>query len=104
MAVRSRNIMGPSLLVGLGTLLLLNNLEVLPWSIWREAWQYWPILLILAGAAFLLDSGSGRPFHILGWVVVILVIWGVVTIVVSLGPGSEYLGGAGCAFAFLREY
>jgi hypothetical protein len=36
-------------LLGAGIVLLLNNLQVVPWSIWRDVWPYWPVLLILLG-------------------------------------------------------
>jgi len=36
-------------LLVLGILLLLNNLEYLPWSIWSSLWPFWPLLLVLLG-------------------------------------------------------
>ena len=40
---------GPTILIGLGILLLLSNLGMLQWSVWDTAWRLWPILLIAAG-------------------------------------------------------
>jgi hypothetical protein len=40
---------GPLVLLGAGVLLLLNNLQILPWTIWRDLWPYWPVLLIFLG-------------------------------------------------------
>jgi hypothetical protein len=37
------------LLVALGTLLLLHTTDVLPWTVWFVLWQFWPVLLIVAG-------------------------------------------------------
>lgn len=58
-------------LLGAGVLLLLNNLQLLPWTIWRDLWPYWPVLLILLGVeAFV----SGR------------VAWGTLVALVLLIP------------------
>ncbi len=51
------SIVGPTLLVGLGVILLLNNLGYLTWSLW-EIVRLWPILLIAAGLEVLLGHRS----------------------------------------------
>ena len=48
-APRRRSFVGPLLLLSAGVLLLLNNLALLPWSIWRELWPFWPLLLVFLG-------------------------------------------------------
>lgn len=48
-APRRRSFVGPLLLLSAGVLLLLNNLGLLPWSIWRELWPFWPLLLVFLG-------------------------------------------------------
>ena len=53
----------PILLIILGTLLLLNNLGILPWSIWNNLWKFSPLLLILIGLELLL--GKGRLTNLL---------------------------------------
>ena len=45
----SSDIVGALLLIAVGTLLLLNNLNLVPWSIWQDLWQFWPVVLILWG-------------------------------------------------------
>jgi hypothetical protein len=66
-----RHLVGPLVLLGAGVLLLLNNLQILPWTIWRDLWPYWPVLLILIGLeAFV----SGR------------VAWGTLVALVLLIP------------------
>lgn len=37
------------LLIFLGIVFLLNNLNILPWTIWLSLWRLWPVILILAG-------------------------------------------------------
>ena len=45
----SPDIVGALILITVGILLLLNNLNLVPWSIWQDLWQFWPVLLILWG-------------------------------------------------------
>lgn len=54
---RHVSLVGPTLLVGLGIILLLNNLGYLHWSLW-EIVRLWPILLIAAGLEVLLGHRS----------------------------------------------
>jgi hypothetical protein len=35
--------------ITVGSLLLLNNLNLLPRTIWSELWKFWPVILILLG-------------------------------------------------------
>lgn len=53
---------GPLIVIGVGVLLLLNQLEILQYDIWRVVW---PVLLIIAGLALLVRRAgrvpAGRP-------------------------------------------
>lgn len=51
-------IVGPLLLITAGVIFLLNNLEVLPWSIWNQLWRLWPLILVLIGLEILLGRRS----------------------------------------------
>ena len=56
-----RDIVGAFLLITIGTLLLFNNLNLIPWSIWPELWRFWPVILILFGLQIILgDSWFGQ--------------------------------------------
>ncbi|MBI2756694.1 MAG: hypothetical protein HYX52_08290 [Chloroflexi bacterium] len=55
---------GPVLLVALGTLLLLNNLGVLPREVWSGLWRLWPLGLVLVGLSLVL--GGRIPRLLLG--------------------------------------
>jgi len=68
---RGRHIVGPLILLGAGIILLLNNLQVVPWSIWHDIWPYWPVLLVLLGVEALV---TGR------------VAWGTLVLLVLLLP------------------
>ncbi len=41
-------------LLFLGVILLLQNLGVLAWGLWRELWRFWPVLVIGGGFRVLL--------------------------------------------------
>ena len=62
------------LLVALGTVLLLNTVGILPFRIWRELADYWPVLLVLVGVKVLLAPRA----PLLGIGVVALIVSGVV--------------------------
>jgi hypothetical protein len=53
---RRVSLVGPVILIGLGIILLLNNLGILAWSAWDVIFRLWPILLIAVG----LDIFIGR--------------------------------------------
>jgi hypothetical protein len=55
---KSASFFWPILLIVLGTLLLLNNLEILSWNIWNNLWKFWPLILILIGLEMLLGKGK----------------------------------------------
>ena len=42
------------LLVALGVVLLLQNLDVIDWDLWTEIWRFWPVLLVAIGANLIL--------------------------------------------------
>ncbi len=45
---------GGIFLVFIGVVLLLQSLNVLPWSLWNTLWRFWPVLLITSGLGILL--------------------------------------------------
>lgn len=75
-----RHVVGPLILLGAGILLLLNNLELVPWSVWRDLWPYWPVLLVLLGLEAML---TGRVAW--GTLVMLILLLPILGIVVSAG-------------------
>ncbi|MDD2630456.1 MAG: DUF5668 domain-containing protein [Limnochordia bacterium] len=61
---------GGILLLFLGSILLLNNLGMLSWSIWSSLYRAWPALLILLGFSLLV----GKRRSILGTILLVLLV------------------------------
>lgn len=53
----SPNVVGALFLIFLGLIFLLNNGGIIPWSVWKSLWEFWPIFLILAGIKSILGRG-----------------------------------------------
>lgn len=80
---RSRSIIGPLLLITIGTLFLLTNLGLLAWGFWGAIWQFWPVILILIGIELLF--GRSRPRF--GAILVVVVL------VAAIGASAAMSGG-----------
>ncbi|KKP69361.1 hypothetical protein A2X44_04380 [candidate division CPR3 bacterium GWF2_35_18] len=76
------NPFGAFILIGLGVIFLLNNFNILPWSVWGTLWRFWPVFLILGGLQIVL----GKSF-IAKWLVAILGL-ATITIIVCLSLSS----------------
>ena len=55
---RAGGLVGPVLLIGLGLIILMNNLGVLNWSVWDMLFRLWPLILIATGLDFLIGRRS----------------------------------------------
>ena len=70
-------------LVGFGTLLFLNTQDVLPWTFWREAIAYWPVVLVALGIRLLFERTRVPWMILLGPILVLgTLMW------VSLHPAA----------------
>ena len=47
--VQGSNLFAAFMLIILGTVFLLNNFGILPWSIWALLWRLWPLILVFWG-------------------------------------------------------
>jgi len=79
---RSARLVVPLLLIIAGSLFLLNNLGVLPWSIWLTLAQLWPIILIMLGIEIVLGRRGGMLSAAVTLIVLVVVV--AVVIVVTL--------------------
>ena len=75
-----RSVFWPILLIGIGALWLLNNLNLLPGWSWVSIWRLWPVFLIAIG----LDLLIARRSPILGAIVAVATI-GLVVVLVRAG-------------------
>jgi hypothetical protein len=70
--IRRGGLLGPIVLVGLGVILLLNNLGRLDWGVWEALIRLWPVLIIGAGLDLLIGRRS-----LWGSLLVVVLILGV---------------------------
>jgi hypothetical protein len=88
---------GPTILIGIGILLLLSNLGMLQWSVWETIGRLWPILLIAAGLDTLVGRRSAVGSLLSALIVLALIAGGVWLIAAPAGtlafaPGREFSG------------
>ncbi|MBN2084843.1 MAG: hypothetical protein JW748_06420 [Anaerolineales bacterium] len=55
---RGLSIVGPFILIGLGIVLLLQQLNMIQWSLWEIAFRLWPLIIIAVGADILIARRS----------------------------------------------
>jgi hypothetical protein len=94
---RHGGFVGPTILIGLGALLLLSNLGMLQWSVLETVWRLWPILLIAAGLDVLIGRRSAVGSLLSALIVLALIAGGVWLIATPAGlgiaaPGREVTG------------
>lgn len=73
---RHVNLVGPTILIGIGIILLLNNLGYLDWNLW-DIFTLWPVLLIAAGLEVLVGRKSAVGSIITALIVLGLIAGGV---------------------------
>lgn len=81
----------PVVMILLGGLLLLQNLGLLPWNVWRNLWRLWPLLLVLVGLEQVLGSRLRRP--LLALVLAGVALVGIAALVPTWGGPAPAEGG-----------
>jgi len=81
----------PVLLIGIGVILLLQNLGVLSWDSWTTLWRFWPLLIILLGLDVLIGRRSSAGSIVSALLIVLLVA--AVAFVLTVGPDIPELTG-----------
>lgn len=71
---RSRpSLIWPIVLIGAGTLFLLNNLGIVDWDVWTTIAQFWPLILVAIGLDIMLGRRAGIwPALLLVFVIAVL--------------------------------
>lgn len=80
----SYNFVWPLLLIGVGVLFLLDNLELLPVNAWPVIASFWPLALILLGIDILIGRRSALANLVTGLIALLFVAF--VFLVVFLAP------------------
>ncbi len=74
---RKSSMFGPIVLIGLGILFLLSNLNVIDLNFWELLFRFWPVFLIAAGLDILLGRrSSGGP--LIGLMLILGLIFGAI--------------------------
>jgi hypothetical protein len=82
---RPPSLVGPVILITIGVLVLLSNLDMLHVNLW-ELWRLWPVLLILGGLEILLGRRSALG-SVIVLVLTLAVMAGIVLLLVA-APGA----------------
>lgn len=61
---------GALIVIAIGVVLLLQNLGILAWSLWAQAWRLWPVILIVIGINVLI----GRRYPLMAGVLVLAIV------------------------------
>ena len=56
--IRNRGIVGPTISIGIGSVFLLSNLNILNWDTWMTIMRLWPILIIAIGLEIFIGRKS----------------------------------------------
>ena len=93
---RSRSFFWPILLIGIGTMLLLNNLGIVAWNTWNLIWRFWPLILVAIGIDVLFGQRSvlGAVFSAMLVLALLAVIAGAVFFADQLPMISRYMDDA----------
>lgn len=75
-----------AVLMAIGVILLLNNLNLLSWEIWVLLWQFWPVILILAGIQIILGKSTLAKF------IMVIVTLAVIAFITALALAPTELG------------
>ena len=71
-----RAISGGTTFICIGTILLLNTLDILEWGVWLDLLRLWPVLLISLGIRMLFIETALHPLCLVGPVLVVLAtVW-----------------------------
>ena len=70
---RSRSYFWPIILISIGVLLLLSNLDIVPWTTWNLLWRFWPLILVAVGIDVLIGQRSATGSVISAFLILALI-------------------------------
>ncbi|MFP4654234.1 MAG: pentapeptide repeat-containing protein [Methanohalobium sp.] len=82
-------ILSTTILIAIGILLLLNNLQYLPDGFWHTLWNFWPVVLIIIGLDVLAGQSRSKLATILTIVLGLAVIIGTIGFVWSNAESDD---------------
>lgn len=106
---RRVSIFGPAVLIVIGLLFLLNNLNAMPGNGWSLVWTYWPLLFVIVGLDDILHSNFGGAMLSVGLGAILLLVnlgvlpgWGMWDLL-RLWPVFLVIGGISLLLSGLRS-
>ena len=107
---RRGGVVGPLVLIFIGSVFLLQNTGYLPPNAWQNLWRLWPVILVLAGIELLLANRA--PWPVMALLGALVLVGGTLALGLSMAPGAAAsaverssataLGGATQAAVILR--
>lgn len=70
---RPRSFFWPIMLISIGVLLLLSNMEIVDWGTWILLWRFWPLILVAIGIDVLIGQRSTAGAVVSGFLILALI-------------------------------
>lgn len=70
---RTRSFFWPIMLISIGVLLLLSNLDIVDWTTWNLLWRFWPLVLVAIGIDVLIGQRSVVGAVVSGFLILALI-------------------------------
>lgn len=86
---RPRGIVGPTLLIGAGVLLLLNTTGLVAWDLWMVLWRLWPVILIAVGLEILVGRRSLAGSALVAAAMLVVMIGGAWALASGMTPATQ---------------
>lgn len=79
-------IVGPTILIGAGAILLLNTTGLVDWDIWAVMWRLWPVILIAVGLDILIGRRSVAASALVAATMLVVMIGGAWALASGMTP------------------
>ena len=86
---RLRGIVGPTILIGAGALLLLNTTGFVAWDVWAVLWRLWPLIPIAIGLDILIGRRSLAGSALVAAAMLVLLIGGAWALMSGMTPAAQ---------------